>query len=232
MGKGSVTLMTVKCGPFLKPVRHPLHGSNAVPCRPEFQGARPKRCDTDANLGPPTLAPRTPQAARTVRRPARPGAARTPRGTWPSGSRAASPPRGCGGPRADPCGGPTGFGAEPLVRHLGALVRGGALQLEGVVGHEGHNLLLLPERHWGLVAELLMRGRDPGLGEARRAGLKGGAVPSLGHKEGQAASREWNLWHFQYRPPGFFIPEEWRAGPPRYRSTTTKPRKMPSRYSC
>ena len=141
MGKGSVTLMTVKCGPFLKPVRHPLHGSKAVPCRPEFQGARPKRCDTDANLGPPTLAPRTPQAARTVRRPARPGAARTPRGTWPSGSRAASPPRGCGGPRADPCGGPTGFGAEPLVRHLGALVRGGALQLEGV-GHEGQNLLV------------------------------------------------------------------------------------------
>jgi hypothetical protein len=34
-----------------------------------------------------------------------------------------------------------GFGAEPLVRHLGALVWGGALQLEGV-GHEGQNLLV------------------------------------------------------------------------------------------
>jgi hypothetical protein len=34
-------------------------------------------------------------------------------------------------PRVDPCGGLTRFGAEPLVRHLGALVRGGALQLEG-----------------------------------------------------------------------------------------------------
>ena len=30
------------------------------------------------------------------------------------------------------CGGLTGLGAEPPVRHLGALVRGGALQLEGV----------------------------------------------------------------------------------------------------
>ena len=93
-----------------------------------------------------------------------------------------------------PCGGLTGFGAEPLIRrHLRALVRGGALQLEGVVGHEGHNLLLLPERHRGLVAKPLMPGRDPGLGEARRAGLRGGAVPSLGHKEGQGASREWNF---------------------------------------
>ena len=47
----------------------------------------------------------------------------------------------------------------------------------------------------GVVAKLLMRGRDPDLGEARRAGLKGGVVPSLGHKERQAARREWNLWH-------------------------------------
>ena len=95
-----------------------------------------------------------------------------------------------------PCGGLTGFGAEPLIRrHLRALVRGGALQLEGVVGREGHNLLLLPERHRGLVTKPLMPGRDPGLGEARRAGLKGGAVPSLGHKECQAARRKRNLWH-------------------------------------
>jgi len=56
------------------------------------------------------------------------------------------------------------------------------------------SLVELPSPYAGVVAELLMRGRDPGLGEARRAGLKGGVVPSLGHKERQAASREWNLW--------------------------------------
>ncbi len=42
----------------------------------------------------------------------------------------------------------------------------------------------------GVVAKLLMPGRDPGLSEAGRAGLKGRAVPSLGHKDRQAASRE------------------------------------------
>ncbi len=58
-----------------------------------------------------------------------------------------------------PCGGLTGFGAEPLIRrHPGAFVRGGALQLEGVVGHEGHNLLLC-ERQRGM--RIPQVGQDP-----------------------------------------------------------------------
>src|SRR3712207_5889085 len=67
------------------------------------QNASPKKRDADANLGPPTLAPRIPPAARRVRRPALPGAARSaPPDTGSLGSRGASQPRGSGHPGDEP----------------------------------------------------------------------------------------------------------------------------------